>query len=91
MEVFVPDVLPTGPAVSDSVCSRGVDSGSAGHSSSVQIDPDGTLSADERSSFRSIVQEYDDVFDPNYRGYNGNVGPFETVVNMGPVEPPQRK
>ena len=49
------------------------------------------LSADERSSFRSIVQEYDDVFDPNYRGYNGNVGPFEADVNVGPVEPPQRK
>ena len=84
-------VLPTGLAVSDSVLSRAVDAGSAGHSSSVQIDPDGMLSADERSSFRSIVQEYDDVFDPNYRGYNGNVGPFEAVVNMTPVEPPQRK
>ena len=37
------------------------------------------------------MQEYDDVFDPNYRGYNGNVGPFEAVVDMGPVDPPQRK
>ena len=24
-------------------------------------------------------------------GYNGSVGPFEAVVNMGPVQPPQRK
>ena len=31
------------------------------------------------------------MFDPNYRGYNENVAPFEAVVNMGPVEPPQRK
>ena len=37
------------------------------------------------------MQQYVDVFDPSYRGYNGNVGPFEAVVNMGPVEPPQRK
>ena len=31
------------------------------------------------------------MFDPNYAGYNGHVGPFEAVVNMGPVQPPQRK
>ena len=56
-EVFVPDVLPTGPAVSDSVRSRGaVDAGSAGHSSSVQIDPDGMLSADERSSLGPLCK-----------------------------------
>ena len=39
----------------------------------------------------SILDEYDEVFDPNYAGYNGHVGPFEAVVNMGPVQPPQRK
>ena len=31
------------------------------------------------------------MFDPNYVGYNGHVGPFEAVVNMSPVQPPQRK
>ena len=31
------------------------------------------------------------MFDPKYAGYNGHVGPFEAVVNMGPVQPPQRK
>ena len=31
------------------------------------------------------------VFDPNFKGYNGAVGPFMAKVNMGPVEPPQRK
>ena len=31
------------------------------------------------------------MFDPNYAGYNGHVGPFGAVVNMGPVQPPQRK
>ena len=31
------------------------------------------------------------MFDPKVKGYNGHVGPFESKVNMGPVEPPQRK
>ena len=62
-----------------------------GHSASVQIDPESKLSPEERASFRSILDEYDEVFDPNYAGYNGHVGPFEAVVNMGPVQPPQRK
>ena len=45
-EVFVPNVLPTGPDRTgpDNVRSRAVDAGSAGHSISVQINPDGMLS-----------------------------------------------
>ena len=61
------------------------------HSTAVTIDPDHALSPDERASIRSILEEYDEVFDPNYTGYNGHVGPFKAVVNMGPVQPPQRK
>ena len=61
------------------------------HSTSVTIDPDYALSSDERAAFRSILEEYDEVFDPNYTGYNGHVGPSKAVVNMGPVQPPQRK
>ena len=57
------------------------------HSTAVTIDPDNALSPDERASFRSILEEYDEVF----AGYNGHVGPFKAVVNMGPVQPPQRK
>ena len=44
-----------------------------------------------RSEFQDLLQTYDDVFDPSITGYNGDVGPFEAVVNMGPVQPPQRK
>ena len=36
------------------------------------------------------MDEYDHIFDPNIKGYNGAEGPFEARVNMGPVEPPQR-
>ena len=61
------------------------------HSTAVTIDPDHALSPDERASFRSILEEYDDVFDPNYTGYNGHVGPSKAVVDLGPVQPPQRK
>ena len=61
------------------------------HSTAVTIDPDYALSSDERAAFRSILEEYDEVFDPNYTGYNGHVEPFKAVVNMGPVQPPQHK
>ncbi|VDI45490.1 Hypothetical predicted protein [Mytilus galloprovincialis] len=30
-------------------------------------------------------------FDPYFKGYNGAAGPFQARVNMGPVQPPQRK
>jgi hypothetical protein len=61
------------------------------YSSDVRLDPDNLLSPDVRMKFKSLMREYDDVFDPSIRGYNGAVGPFEAKVNMGPVEPPQRK
>jgi hypothetical protein len=43
------------------------------------------------SEFSRLVKEYDDVFDKNISGYNSAAGPFEAVVNMGPVRAPQRK
>ena len=89
-EVFVPDIAANN--LNTHVISQAVHTQSSeGHSASVQIDPESKLSPDERASFRSILDEYDEVFDPNYAGYNGHVGPFEAVVNMGPVQPPQRK
>ena len=93
--MFVPDV-PTNTPLRSDVISKAIDlqprrSTPSKHSASVQIDPDMQLSSDERASFFAIIEEYDDVFEPNYTGYNGHVGPFEAVVNMGPVQPPQRK
>ena len=60
-------------------------------SSSVSIDPDGILPKDIQAKFTAIVQKFDDVFSPHLTGYNGNAGPFEAHVNIGPVQPPQRK
>ena len=39
----------------------------------------------------SLHQEFDAVFNPSFKGYNGASGPFEAVVNMGPTQPPRRK
>lgn len=60
-------------------------------SSCVSIDPDVTMSEENQAMFKSLVEKYDNVFSPNIDGYNGAVGKFESVINMGPVQPPQRK
>ena len=61
------------------------------HSASVQVDPDRILPEAVRANFQSLLSEYDSVFDPQFPGYNGSAGPYQAKVNMGPVEPPQRK
>lgn len=61
------------------------------HSRGVQVDPDNLLPPGFIDMFHSVLDQYDVVFDPAIPGYNGAVGPFEARVNMGPVEPPQRK
>ena len=38
-----------------------------------------------------ISEKYDEVFDPQFRGYNGAAGKYEAYVNIGPVQPTQRK
>ena len=61
------------------------------YTDTVKIDPDNILPTNTRSKFQALLQQYDTVFDSNIVGYNGAVGPFEATVNMGPVQPPQRK
>ncbi len=61
------------------------------HSASVQVDPDNVMTPSIKSKFLDLLQHHDDVFNPKFEGYNGNAGPFKAVVNMGPVQPPQRK
>ena len=38
-----------------------------------------------------MLQTHDKVFNPAIVGYNGIAGPVQASVNMGPVQPPQRK
>ena len=60
-------------------------------SSAVSVDPDNLLPDQSRLKFQQLLQEYDRVFDPQITGYNGAAGPIQVTVNIGPVQPPQRK
>ncbi|XP_067660624.1 uncharacterized protein [Haliotis asinina] len=60
-------------------------------SDSVQVDPHDILPEDVSYKFRQLICQYDEVFQPIAKGYNGASGPFQATVNMGPVLPPQRK
>ncbi|KAI8514461.1 hypothetical protein Bbelb_070520 [Branchiostoma belcheri] len=60
-------------------------------SDTVQLDPDNILSSTQRYRMSSVLQNFDEVFNTNFPGYNGAVGPIHAVVNMGPAQPPQRK
>ena len=59
--------------------------------SAVSVDPDNLLPDQFRLKFQQLLQEYDRVFDPKITGYNGTAGPIQATVNIGPVQPPQRK
>ena len=61
------------------------------HSETVTVDPNEILPRKHRDQMHELLTEFDSVFDRNYKGYNGAVGPFEAQVNMGPTKPPQRK
>ena len=60
-------------------------------SSTVSLDPDCLLSTEERHMFQQSLIEFDHVFDQKITGYNGAAGPIEATVNIGSVQPPQRK
>ena len=60
-------------------------------SDAVVIDPDNILPDTFRNKFREMLQTHDAVFNPEIVGYNGMAGPVQASVNMGPVQPPQRK
>ncbi|KAK3721651.1 hypothetical protein QZH41_003674 [Actinostola sp. cb2023] len=51
------------------------------HSTNVRLNPDTLLPQEVRTQFRSLLDEYDSVFDPNITGYNVAAGPFEAKVN----------
>ena len=57
----------------------------------IKLDEDNQLPPSVRSAFQDLHKEFSSVFDPSFSGYNGYSGPIKAIVNMGPVEPPQRK
>ena len=50
------------------------------HSDQVSVDPDKVLPAGSRVEFRNLLQDFDQVFSPNFKGYNGAVGPFQVLL-----------
>ena len=83
----------TGPTVDDPV-TRSMTTTyphSTDHWRHVQLDPDNIFLPETHSDFQSILLEYADVFSPDFKGYNDHSGPVRATVNIGPVQPPQRK
>ena len=56
-------------------------------SSGVSVDPDNLVPEVTRLKFWQLLQTYD----PGITGYNGAAGSIQATVNIGPVQPPQRK
>ena len=61
------------------------------YSSAVNLNPDGVLSPEESNKFRSLLNQYDEVFNPKISKYNQKSGKCYVEVNMGPNPPPQHK
>ena len=55
------------------------------------LDPDCCLYPAIRDKFRTLHQEFDNVFNPAISKYDGASGHIEAVVDIGPTLPPQRK
>ena len=60
------------------------------HSSSIDLDP-GILPRKMWEEFHAVLKEYDTVFEPHFKRYNGAAGSFHAKVHTGPIEPSQRK
>ena len=58
----------------------------------VRNDPNEILNHQQRRMFNDLHKDLKEVFDSRTLGcYNGNSGPLEVVINMGPSLPPSRK
>ena len=53
------------------------------HSVNVTFNPNNLLPQDIRAKFTSLLDEYDHIFHPNIKGYNGAGGPFKAKVKSG--------
>ena len=89
MSTYIPSsVEPSVPIAKSTIYKE---SGPKFYSDAVKLDPDSILPLEYKNRFVTLLYDYDQVFSPDLQGYNGAVGPFEAVVNMGPIAPPQRK
>lgn len=88
---FSPDVSPYESTTPDPKLNTKDSKKSTTHSAAVNLDPDNTLSREMKAQFKQTLDTYDEVFNPDFKGYNCASGPLKAVVNMVPVQPPQRK
>ena len=61
------------------------------YSTPVKLNPDSVLSSEDTSQFKSLLHQYDEVFNPRISRYNQKSGRCFVEVNMGPNPPPQHK
>ena len=50
----------------------------------VRIDPDNILPKQYKGLVWEITRRFPSVFEPDFKGYSGAMGPFQAVVNIGP-------
>ena len=56
-----------------------------------ELDPEQLLGDTIREEVKTLLIDYQDVFDTSTGCYNGASGDFLAIVNMGNSQPPQRK
>ena len=61
------------------------------YSTSVTLNADNILTPTAETQFRDLLLEYDDVFNPNISQYNGRSGRCSVDINIGHIQPPQRR
>ena len=61
------------------------------YSSSVSLNCEGVLSSSCEISFKEVLKEYDETFNPTISLYNGHSGPCSVDINMGDTQPPPRR
>ena len=57
----------------------------------VLLDPSNILLTYIKAALEALNREFKDVFNTDLKGYNGNAGYFQAVINKGPIQPPERK
>ena len=50
-------------------------------------DPDNQLDQEQKSKFVALHKGFDNVFNPEFREYNGHSGCIKANINIGPVTP----
>ena len=64
---------------------------SSNHSTLVTVNPDGLISDTDAERFKHLNNQYDSVFDPDFRAYNDYSGTVRAKVNLSSVQPTPRK